>query len=319
MESYEKLNYAIRPNKRTQRKMVFEALARYQSAFPATDFRYVGFGSMWFSDFLYAHRRLGLTDLVSIERSTGYRRATFNRPFKCVKVVEGDSSAVLPSLKWIRPSIVWLDYDYAPEGESLQDLSFLGSKLVTSSVLIVTYEARPPWDDNASPGNRIEVLRSIFGDAFPVSLKAALNRTPKKSGLTHQSEYPSTLVTLVWSFLKGLLVQNGRSEQDGLSWHPLFSFYYRDGAPMVTIGAALLTPEDAAKVRTLKLSRQLTYLKGEGICRIALPPLTHKERIELDRRLPDRKIRLPFPLTKEHLDSYARYYSFYHLMAEVEL
>src|SRR5688572_5058812 len=98
--SYEKFNYALRPNKRTQGKMIFEALARYLSAFPKRRFGYVGFGSMWFADFLHAHRRLGLTALVSIELEAGYRRAVFNRPFKCVRVVEGNSSVVLPSLKW---------------------------------------------------------------------------------------------------------------------------------------------------------------------------------------------------------------------------
>ncbi len=57
MASYEKFDYSTRPNKRTQRKMIFDALARYIGVFPRTSFHYVGFGSMWFADFLYAHRR----------------------------------------------------------------------------------------------------------------------------------------------------------------------------------------------------------------------------------------------------------------------
>jgi hypothetical protein len=81
MASYEKFDYSIRPNKRTQRKMIFDALARYIAVFPRARFRYVGFGSMWFTDFLYAHRRLGLNSLTSIEKPDGFRRAAFNRPF----------------------------------------------------------------------------------------------------------------------------------------------------------------------------------------------------------------------------------------------
>ena len=103
MESYEKINYALRPNKRTQRKMIFDLLAHYVAVFPKRRFRYVGFGSMWFADFLYAHRQLGLKALFSIERREGYRRAVYNRPFRCVRVIPGDSSVVLPSLNWTGP------------------------------------------------------------------------------------------------------------------------------------------------------------------------------------------------------------------------
>src|SRR5260221_1977186 len=106
MESYEKFDYSLRPNKRTQRKMIFDALARYIAVFSKRRFGYVGFGSMWFADFLYAHRRLGVKSLVSIEKTEGYRRALFNRPFKCVPVIEGDSYVGLPSLDWKQSSIV---------------------------------------------------------------------------------------------------------------------------------------------------------------------------------------------------------------------
>ena len=112
MASYEKFDYSTRPNKRTQRKMIFDALARYIALFPKVRFRYVGFGSMWVTDFLYAHRRLGLQSLISIEAPEGFRRAAFNRPFKCVKLLKGYASTVLPSLGWRRPAIVWLDYEY---------------------------------------------------------------------------------------------------------------------------------------------------------------------------------------------------------------
>lgn len=317
MESYEKFDYALRPNKRTQRKMIFEALARYVSVFPKRRFSYVGFGSMWFSDFLYAHRRLGLKTLISIERTEGYRRAVFNRPFKCARVVEGDSSVVLPSLKWRNPSIVWLDYDYAPESESLQDIGLLAAQLVSGSVLMVTYDAQPPWKDGDRAKTREAVLRRIFGDAVP--------STPTKRGtasgraLTHQSEYAGTLVSLLWTHLKNLLVQNGRAAGEQLAWRPLFSFYYRDGAPMITIGTALVTADDAVRLDAAELSEHLTYLLGETLFSIAVPPLTQKERAELDRHLPSKSVNLPFPLKPEQIESYARLYRYYPLLAEVEL
>lgn len=315
MASYEKFDYSIRPNKRTQRKMIFDALARYLSTFPGTTFGYVGFGSMWFTDFLYAHRRLGLRALTSIETPEGYRRALFNRPFKCVRMVEGYSSTVLPTLSWRKPSIVWLDYDYGPERDSLQDLSYLAGALTRRSVLMVTYDASPPWKEGASTQERSDAIRRVFGDAAPPDL-----RKPKRAkAIPHRSGYAPTLTALLWSFLRNDLVRNGRATADGLAWSPFFSFFYKDGAPMVTIAAALLDATDQSSLEVSRPFRTLHYAQGESLFRIAIPPLTPRERAELDRRLPSRSVALPFPLDEEQVASYESLYRYYPLMAEVDL
>ena len=316
LASYERFDYSTRPNKRTQRKMIFDALARYIALFPKVRFRYVGFGSMWFTDFLYAHRRLGLQSLISIEAPDGFRRAAFNRPFKCVKMLKGYSSTVLPSLGWRRPTIVWLDYDHTPESESLQDLSYLAGEMAADSVLMVTYDAAPPWNENATVDERAEAIRKVFKDAAPPQL-----RRPGKSkrNATHRSSYAQTLTAVLWSFLKNELVRNGRARVDDLSWFPLFSFFYKDGAPMITIAAALLNPSGHRTFEEVTPLSQLPYAQGERLFPIAIPPLTPKERAELDRRLPSRVVKLPFPLAEEQIESYQRLYRYYPLLAEVDL
>jgi hypothetical protein len=316
MASYEKFDYSTRPNKRTQRKMIFDALARYVAVFPATSFHYVGFGSMWFTDFLYAHRRLGLHYLTSIETPEGFRRAAFNRPFKCVRMVEGYSSTVLPTLNWRRPAIVWLDYDYGPESESLQDLSYLAGELPSRSVLMVTYDAEPPWKETATATQRAAAMRRVFKEAAPPQVY----RTGRPRRETpHRSSYAPTLTALLWGLLKNELVRNGRAGADDLAWWPLFSFFYKDGAPMVTVGAALLNSRDRATVDAGKPFKRLPYAQGETLFSISVPPLTPKERAELDRRLPSRSVRLPFPLTDEQIESYRSLYRYYPLLAEVDL
>ncbi|OFW05873.1 MAG: hypothetical protein A3H96_15730 [Acidobacteria bacterium RIFCSPLOWO2_02_FULL_67_36] len=316
MASYEKFDYSTRPNKRTQRKMIFDALARYIAVFPRRRFGYVGFGSMWFADFLYAHRRLGLQSLTSIETPEGFRRAAFNRPFKCVRMVEGYSSTVLPSLNWRRPAIVWLDYDYKPESESLQDLSYLAGEIASGSVLMVTYDADPPWNEDATPDERAEVIRRVFKDAAPPQLRRSRRR---KSKVPHRSSYAPTLTALLWSFLENELVRNGRAGADDLAWLPLFSFFYKDGAPMITIAAALLNSRERAIFEEGNPFKGLLYALGERLFSIAIPPLTLRERAELDRRLPSRTVKLPFPLAEEQLESYRSLYRYYPLLAEVDL
>lgn len=312
MQSYEKFDYSLRPNKRTQRKMIFDALKRYSSAFSRTRFDYVGFGSMWFTDFLYAHRQLGIRSLTSIEHSEGYRRAVFNRPFKCVRVLEGDSSTVLPSLRWKRPAIVWLDYDYQPGHASLQDLSLLASELASGSVLMVTYDASPPWSDGASAEERSEVVRSVFRDAAPPQLRG-------KQRFQQRSGWAPSLTAVLWTFLKNELVKNGRTGDERVAWQPLFSFYYKDGAPMITIAAALLNERDRNRFNDARPLGDLHYAQGERLFSIAIPPLTPKERASLDRLLPGKNVMSPFPLDQAQLESYQSLYRYYPLMAEVEL
>jgi hypothetical protein len=266
---------------------------------------------MWFADFLYAHRLLGLERLVSIERSSGYRRALFNRPFRCIRVLRGDSSEVLPKLSWRRPELVWLDYDSKPSREALLDVSVLAAKLRSSSVVVVTYNAEAPTATEERPGEAAEAwARNVFGDIMPPG--------QDYPGLHRATSYGSGLISLLWTHLRSLLVQNGRSAE-GYVWVPLFSFLYKDTVRMATVGAALLSNDDACALAASRLSELVAYPMGEVPFTIALPPLTHRERLAIDRCMPRGTPRLPFALPTGQLEAYMRLYRHYPVFAEVDL
>ena len=110
---YERIDYNLRPAKSIERKMLCEAFRRLLSFSDLTEYRYVGFGSTFFSDFSLIHKSLGLTDLISIEKEEkDKRRFRFNRPYKCIKLCFGNANDVLPNLSWAKKIILWLDYDY---------------------------------------------------------------------------------------------------------------------------------------------------------------------------------------------------------------
>ncbi len=92
-----------------------------------------------------------------------------------------------------------------------------------------------------------------------------------------------------------------------------------NGAPMITVAAALLNPRDRGVVIETNPFRNLPHVQGERVFPIAIPPLTPKERAELDRRLPSATVKLPFPLAEEQIDSYRSLYRYYPLFAEVDL
>ena len=126
MASFDLVNYGLRPSKSIQRQIVFDGIQALKSKLGLADTVYVGLGSIWFLDFVMAHKLLDIKDMVSIESDDiGYRRALFNKPYSTVDVRSGYSSEILKTLFDDnafngRPWVVWLDCDGALD-EMLRD------------------------------------------------------------------------------------------------------------------------------------------------------------------------------------------------------
>jgi len=132
--SYRKINYALRPAKNVERKMMADVLKNVDRLAPLREYQYVGFGSIFFADYRLFHRTFGMDKMVSIE---GYendgKRVEFNRPYDCIDVRMGMSFDVLPHLDWKQRSIVWLDYDHEIALHVLQDVDLVCSRVSTHS------------------------------------------------------------------------------------------------------------------------------------------------------------------------------------------
>ena len=60
-----------RPAKQVERRMLVDAFQRLQQAgFSIRDYRYVGFGSIHFVDFLIFYKLLGISDMLSVEHDS---------------------------------------------------------------------------------------------------------------------------------------------------------------------------------------------------------------------------------------------------------
>jgi len=99
----------------------FERLHPFQRV---QDYRYVGFGSIYFSDFQLIHRELGITNMLSIRKGYfGKGLLSLHRPYRCIRLKFATSAEVLPTINWRRRSIVWLDYDDRLNTEILGDIA----------------------------------------------------------------------------------------------------------------------------------------------------------------------------------------------------
>lgn len=130
MPSFDSVNYSIRPNKAVERSIVFSDLVKLSRIVDLATHQYLGLGSIWFVDFLMAHKVLGIRSMISIEKDEiGYVRAEYNRPLSCIKVEKGETTKVIPSIKLEdSPSVVWFDYDTSIGGPVLSDIGLLVPK-----------------------------------------------------------------------------------------------------------------------------------------------------------------------------------------------
>src|SRR5438128_1108940 len=98
-KSFEKLNYLLRPSKQVERKLLIEALHYLtQAGYPIYTYTYVGFGSIYYADFMLFHKYLFLNKMMCVEHGKIPNRMRFNKPFKFIKLKMQPVSQVIPQL-----------------------------------------------------------------------------------------------------------------------------------------------------------------------------------------------------------------------------
>jgi hypothetical protein len=297
------VNYSLRQNKAIERAIAFDGLREMINVLGIVDPVYVGFGSVWFSDFLLAHRMLGVNEMISIEQdSTTYKRAKFNAPYSCVEVVEGTSFEVLPELLKRpalkgRPWILWLDYDEAIDEDKLAELAGLLEKLPDDSVLITTFNGRE--GRYGKRADRQELLDNLLGDAAPV-----VADLPRNDDIA----FVEALATAVENYLMSKVLAAAR-KGSGVA---AFRLPYKDTAAMATVGIYLPREGNTAAARILLEAADWI---GRVQDTIATAPLTSREVAALLSKLPSQADLtrmdvqgLGFDLEDEQVSSFQEHY-----------
>jgi hypothetical protein len=275
MFAYDTLNYSLRPNKAIQRQLAFEGLEILARHMPVAAAKYIGFGSVWFADFSMAHKRLGIQDMLSIEKDPIlYSRAKFNAPFRTVQVEEGDSNTVLKTLlvdevAMSKPWIVWLDYTSSLTPEVMEDIDLVTDRAPPNSVILVTINAMAKNYGTGLDGRR-NLIKDRFGDA--VSDDLAPERFEK-------GNLPETVADCGLRYIDSRCKSFGRKP----GFIPAFKMPYRDSAHMVTFGGVLPA---LGQEKQIEVDVAAPTWPGFPAVPIETPPLTAKETQALLRLLP---------------------------------
>lgn len=243
---------------------------------------------MWFSDFVMAHRLMGITRLISIEKESNALRAKYNKPFACIEVREGDSTDVLGAFEndfWNTPAIMWLDYDGTISESVVHDINLAAGKLHNGSCLIVTVNGQ-----RGSYRSKIDNNEKVWDT---VSNLIGSSRIPAKhsrgNGNISNSEFPGFLADCVDSTIASEIAKSGRNADNSLlQYLPAFNFVHEDGAPMVTVGGFLANAKITNKLLDCIPEQRLPCgdWKPPERTRLDLVQLTLKEKLAMDERLP---------------------------------
>jgi len=312
MASFDVVNFSLRPSKAIQRQIVFEGIREAILRLALDNPVYIGFGSIWFVDFIMAHKMLNIRDMVSMEcDEIGYHRARFNKPYATVKILPHRSSDALPTLYkdknfHNRPWVIWLDSDQKLTENMIEDIRSILERAPHDTIFIATFNGYE--NEYGKPRDRTNRLRELLGDVVPDDL--ATNQCKGKN-------FHKTLANLTIDFMESVATSSSRPG----GFKKAFRFIYKDNAPMLTVGGILPSPENALQVNELTGSASWRCLMQE---KIEAPILTIREAAALQSKLPaeNRLNRedvndLGFDLKEEHVESFQNYYREYPMYAQI--
>lgn len=322
--------FHLRPNKHIDRRLFVESLQLLSHIHNVREYGYISLGGPFLEDARIMYADLGISRLMSIERSENeYRRQTFNVPLpfitceKCdVNSLVANFESKLELIKNPEHVIVWLDYQDTQRGTQLDDVRALAPKLGAFDIVRVTMNASQsdskatevveatPTDaatgDEATAGSVVlDKIRTQLGPFFPegASEKDVVDRA-----------LPALLSRAIYSAFK-----EGIGE--GLEVVSVTNLSYRDGQQMLTVTVTLWPGGDeAALLLKAGLDTWPFYSPtAADVHRIDVPTMTLRERTEIDRLLEIESMdRVPEDLRQifddsdlEQYQKYRRYYPTY--------
>ena len=138
--SYEKVNYFLRPKKQIERKLIIDILQELKPQINLKKYLYIGFGSIYYYDFILFHKFLNITKLLSLDDKSTIKRFEFNKPYDFIKFQNKNSTEYLKEFDWNQNTILWLDYDEELNFSMLSDLNLISKNCQKKDIVILTID-----------------------------------------------------------------------------------------------------------------------------------------------------------------------------------
>lgn len=331
-KSGNKINYTLRLCKGIERKLIKDAVAVLISKFETNEYKYIGFGSKYFADFIYFHRHLHINDMVSIEIDEENKEIyDFNNPFTCIDIIYGHSNDVVPLLDYTKPILSWLDYDGKFSRSMITDLSTQIEKCLSGSIILISYNSKPyaPYELKRDL-KKLPNLPKTGLLKLKLELEVGKTLLPPnfdERGMSDWAKFSALLKKIVDNQISKTLTDLNSACEDGdkLCYKQLFYFDYKDGVEMSTVGGVFYKKNDVEKIEQSSLEKFAFIRSGDDRCLIDAPILTTKETRELLSMMPIRDPDnimegIDFKIFNEEIvKQFSSYYKYYPKYAEVDV
>ena len=267
--SFEYVNYMLRPKKQIERKIIIEILQELKKEIPLSKYLYIGFGSIYYYDFILFHKLLNMNNLLSIDDKSTKKRFEFNRPYDFISFENKISTDFLSEYDWKQNSTLWLDYDDKLKDIVLSDLKIITKNCKKKDFLIITLNAY--CEKYRDRKHARENFYRVFGTYVSQECKDNKYYTPKK--------FPLLLQDVIMNYLMTM------SEYRDIRFYKLFSFRYQDTSPMFTIGGIF---DDNGEVWNKDWGNKFIS-RTEEVKDIDVPILTYREKIYIDSHIEELK------------------------------
>jgi hypothetical protein len=329
--SGDRINYSLRPAKSVERKMIKDIISRTYPFGAVSDYRYIGFGSKYFSDFKLLHRSLHISDMISIESDVSRsEKYIFNRPFECVKLRFGTSTEILGQLDYEKKFVSWLDYDTAIAAHMLDDVSTLVDNIHPGSLVLVSYNSIAPKlnklrEEFCLPdAPHSELLKRKLESVLPVEYVPL--EIPSQ-GLSKSSIYSQIVRKIFINKINNALASKNAALAQEEKWkcHQIAYFNYKDGADMSTLGWIFYQEENAEDFARCNFGELEFYSETDTACVIEIPNFTIKELRHLQEFMPlsttgiDRERVHRDVYSDEDVQAFSRIYKYFPSFVDIEV
>jgi hypothetical protein len=284
-------------------------------------YRYIGFGAPHMEDFKLVHSLFSIKDLICLEYNNEvHKRQKFNKPLKCINLINQSSKDYIIDYEEGKHSIIWLDYASPRDlGQQISEFQQLLNKMMEFDIIKITLNSSP----NSLVDQRNEKNPHVLG-------KGRLDELTKRLGVFLPREVTPEMMTV--KYLPKVLVNSLKIASDDvlppivdMQLLPLCSFTYNDGPhQMLTFTGIIINKNNKAKfLKDTDLLKWEYYLGNSNEpMSISMPDLTVRERLAIDTLLPNckpntihKKLKIRFDESEQKsldkIESYIKFYRHY--------
>ncbi|HKW31250.1 MAG TPA: O-methyltransferase [Verrucomicrobiae bacterium] len=295
MKSKQSPAYHLRTNKAVERVLFLELLRKLDGNIPVGKCKYVSLGGPYLEDFLMIHGAFGNRDMVSLEIKEHVRsRQRINQPHSQVALTLDSTSNFVEKYQTGRkPLLVWFDYEWPDWKKQIAESCELVQLLPQMSIFKITLSGKTDW------------LGGEAKDPLPDRAKKVTEMFGDYGNFTAADINEESICDTLYKILRAAIAE-AVPDAAAKAVRTLASYQYNDGTPILTVIMVIGPLGEIEKIEAKLRSWPFANLKWSNPQQINIPHLSLRERLLVDRLLPNASAKLlvkKFQLCEKYADS----------------